>query len=88
MKKILNKIDWKIFNISLWIELLLAYILPYKNVDDFEYQVGFPLNFLSVYNSKLGTSPLNSMYVNPFIFLINCFIIYFVLIFLTKKSKL
>lgn len=88
MKKILNKIDWKIFNISLWIELLLAYILPYKNVDDFEFQVGFPLNFLSVYNSKLGTSPLNSMYVNPFIFLINCFIIYFVLIFLTKKSKL
>ncbi|MFI3116222.1 MAG: hypothetical protein R3Y12_08810 [Clostridia bacterium] len=83
----MKKINWKIFNLSLLIELLLAYVLPFKVLEDFEYQSGFPFSFISIYASKIGTRPINSMYLNPFVFILNCFIIYFIIIFLTKVIK-
>ncbi|HBR08942.1 MAG TPA: hypothetical protein DD735_08635 [Clostridiales bacterium] len=77
----MKKIDWKIFNFALWIEVVLSYILPFRIIDDFQYRVGFPIPFLSVYNAPIGVSPLTSMSLNFLEFLLNGVIIYLILLF-------
>lgn len=75
----MKKINWKIFNTALWGEIVLAYILPFRNVDNFKYQVGFPITFISVYDSSIGINPLMSMHFNPLALFINVVILYLII---------
>jgi hypothetical protein len=62
---VVKKINWKILNFAFWIEVILSYVLPFKVVDNFQYNVGFPIPFISVYDTKISVNPLMSMYFNP-----------------------
>lgn len=74
-----KKINWKIANLALWIEIILSYILPFKVVDNFQYKVGVPVPFITIYNTAVGFSPFTSMLLNPVGLLVNIVIIYFIL---------
>ncbi len=83
----MRKINWKIMNLSFWIEIGLSYILPFKSIDNFQYKVGFPLPFLSVYNTKIGINPLMSMSVNPLTLLFDGIFIYFIISLAIKAYR-
>lgn len=76
----MKKINWKILNMAFWIEVILAYLLPFKVTDGFCYQVGFPIPFLWVYDTKFGINPFGSMLLNPLGLLFNGIIIYLMLL--------
>ena len=76
----MKKINWKILNTAFWMELTLSYILPFHVVDNFQYRIGFPVAFLSIYDTKMGVSPLLSMHFNPLTFLADGVSIYLVLL--------
>lgn len=76
----MKKINWKHFNSAMWIEIVLSYLLPFHVKDHFQYQVGFPVPYLSVYNTEIGISPLMSMHLNPLGFLFDALIIYLILL--------
>lgn len=80
----MKKINWKLLNLAFWIEVILSYSLPYKVVDPFHYQVGFPFPFLSVYDTAIEISPLASNHLNPLALLLNGLIIYLVLSFIKQ----
>lgn len=75
----MKKPNWKIVNIALWTEVILSYVLPFQTVDNFQYRIGFPIPFLSIYQTGLEITPLLSMHLNPFAFLANAIILYFVI---------
>ncbi|WP_312072263.1 hypothetical protein [Anaerotignum propionicum] len=75
----MEKINWKILNSAFWIEIILSYILPFKVVNHFQYKIGWPIQFISVYVSKPILSPLMSMSLNPLGLLLNGAIIYLVI---------
>ena len=60
-----KKINWKLLNLSLWAELIIVYLMPFKKIDDFRFTVGFPIPFLTIYNTTPNVSPLHSMLFNP-----------------------
>lgn len=72
----MEKINWKILNSAFWIEIILSYILPFKVVNHFQYNIGWPIQFISVYDSKPVLNPLMSMSLNPLGLLLNGVIIY------------
>jgi len=74
-----KKINWKLINAAFWIEIILSYILPFKVVNDFQYKIGFPIPFFSVYDTKIGINPFMSTSLNPFELLLNCAIIYWII---------
>lgn len=76
---ILKYINWKLLNTAFWVEIILSYVLPFKVVDNFEYKVGFPVPFLSLYDEKFSVNPLLSMFLNPLGLLFNVVFIYFAL---------
>ncbi len=61
----MKKINWKLFHISLWVELVLAYVLPLREKGEAFY-AGFPAAFLTMYEKKLNVNLLSSMHFNPF----------------------
>lgn len=75
----MRKTNWKILNLALWIEVVLCYLLPFKVTDGFRYQVGFPIPFIAVYDTKFGKNPLMSMHLNPLGLLLNGIIIYLII---------
>lgn len=75
----MKRINWKIANLALWIEVLLTYVLPFKAADGMVYRAGFPISYISVYDKALGASPLLSMHLNPLGFLANGIVIYLLL---------
>ncbi len=77
----MKKFNWKIFNLALWIEVLLSYVLPFEVIDNFEYKIGFPIPFLSIYETPIGINPLSSASLNPLGFLLNGFIIFLLIMF-------
>ncbi len=81
------KINMKILNIALWIEIILAYILPFQVVDGTRHQVGFPIQFITVYNNELGVNAFMSMHVNPLGLVLNMAIIYFAILAFIKVYK-
>ena len=83
----MEKVNWKILNAALWFEIVLAYFLPFEVTNDFQYQIGFPMSFLAVYDTKIGKSPFDSMHVNPIGFLIDVRIIYLVILLCVKGYK-
>lgn len=76
----MKKINWKLFNLALWAEIILSYILPFQTADHFQYSIGFPVPFLSVYRTQISVNPLMSMHFNPLSFVINSLIIYWVML--------
>ncbi len=83
----MKKINWKLFHSALWIEIVLSYFLPFKVTDNFQYQVGFPISFLSVYDTKPAVNPFLSMHLNPLGLLLNVFIIYMILLACGKACQ-
>lgn len=78
-------------NLALWIEIILSYVLPFKVVDNFQYKVGTPISYITVYNNGINISPLMSIHLNPLGLLMNVIIIYlFILVCVDayKKFKL
>lgn len=75
----MKKINWKILNTAFWIELVLCYLLPFKVVSGFQYEVGFPIPFITVYNMNLRINPFMSMRLNPLGLMFNGIIIYFII---------
>ncbi len=85
----MEKINWKILNSAFWIEIILSYILPFRVVNHFQHKIGWPIQFISVYDSKPILSPLMSMSLNPLRLLLNGVIIYLVISVAVKAySKL
>ena len=80
----MRKINWKILNLAFWIEIVLSYLLPFKIVDNFQYKAGFPIPFISIYNTKIRVTPLMSMQLNPLALLLNAIIIYLIISFSIK----
>lgn len=72
----MKNINWKILNSALWTEVILVYFLPFKVKENFEYQAGFPISFISVYDTKIGKNPFMSMYLNPIGLLLDVILIY------------
>lgn len=83
----MKKINWKFVNLAFWIEVILCYILPFKTKDNFQYQVGFPIPFISVYNTEFGINPLMSMSLNPLGLLVNGVIVYLLISVSIKTYK-
>ena len=87
----MKKINWNIFNTALWVELILSYILPFKATDGFRYEAGFPIPFITVYNTEISTSPLMSTHLNPLGLILNSIIIYMIIwgcVTIIKKIQL
>ena len=84
MKKNCEKINWKILNLSFWIEIILSYLLPFQITDGSRYKVGFPIPFIFMDPTRFHTSPFMSMHVNPLGLLLNVILIYLMIIFCIK----
>lgn len=80
----MRKINWKILNLALWIEVILSYLLPFKVTDNLSYQVGSPVPFITVYAAELHINPFMSMHLNPIGLLFNAIIMYLILSALLK----
>ncbi len=83
----MKKINWKVLNAALWTEVVLSYILPFRAVNGFQYEAGFPIPFLSVYNTAIKGSPLMSMNLSFGGFLLNGAIIYCILLLAIKTYQ-
>ncbi len=82
---IIKQINWKVLNFSVYFEILISYFMPFK-VDEYEYQVGFPLPFLTVYDKPIIHANLfSTIHINGFRLAINLLIVYFVTILLLKR---
>lgn len=85
----MKKINWKTVNIAFWTEVVLCYVLPFKTTDNFQYQVGFPIPFISIYNTKIGINPFMSMHLNPLGLFANGIVIYIVIaVFITIYKRI
>lgn len=83
----MKKVNWKIFNIAMWVEVVLSYVLPFKVIDNFEFKVGFPISFISVYDTAINHNPMMSMNLNPVAFLVNGVIIYCIILGIKKSYE-
>lgn len=82
----MKNINWKILNLAFWIEIFLSYLLPFKIIDNFQYKVGFPIPFITIYNTAIRVNPLMSMQLNPLALLLNAMIIYLIISLPIKAS--
>ncbi|MEA5093644.1 MAG: hypothetical protein VB128_01690 [Sedimentibacter saalensis] len=89
------KFDRKLFNWSVWIILVLTYIVPYQ-IDGLAIKCGFPIRFWRIYISTTpNSSLLNSSSLNLLELAINILIAYLIISFVyklyinqrTKKTK-
>lgn len=83
----MRKINWKILNFAFWIELVLCYVLPFKVIDNFQYNVGFPIPFMSVYDTKIGINPFMSISLSPLGLLANGIIMYLIISFAIRVYR-
>lgn len=79
-----KKINWKILNLAFWTEIILSYLLPFHITDNSQYQVGFPIPFISLNAARLNISPFMSMHLNPLGLLFNIIVFYVSIIFIKK----
>ncbi len=82
MKNISKEFDWKLFKVCLWIEILLAYVLPFNIINELQVEIGFPISFITI--GSISFNPMMSMSLNPLDFVFNGFIIYFILSLIKK----
>lgn len=86
------KFDRKLFNWTIWIALILTYIVPYQ-IGGLAMKCGFPIRFRKIYIfTTPNSSLLNSSSLNLFELAINILIIYLIISFIYKfyikqKSK-
>lgn len=73
------KFNIKIFNISLWITLILAYVLPAQKRELHLMRYGYPFAFLTVPNSLQGNTLLSSLGVNLLYLILNIVVIYMII---------
>ena len=86
MKK--KKVSFNLFYVAFFIEVVLAYVLPFRITDGVKAVVGFPIPFITIHNAKeLGFNPMMSMQLNPLSLLINVLIIYIVIYFIKTAYK-
>ncbi len=84
---ITRQINWKALNFSVYFEILISYFMPFK-VDEYEYQVGFPFPFLTIYDKPIIHANLfSTMLIDEFRLAINLLIVYFATILLLKLYK-
>ncbi|NBH70802.1 hypothetical protein D3Z51_01920 [Clostridiaceae bacterium] len=83
----MKKFSWKILNWALWTEILLSYFLPFWVTDNFRYQVGFPMPFLSAYDTGVCKSPFLSMHLNPLGLLLDIAVIYLAILACVKAFQ-
>ena len=81
------KVNWKLLNFALWIEVILSYFLPFKVTDNLQYEVGFPMSFLSIYDTKFGINPFMSMHLNPLGLFLDVLVIYLIIIICVKAYQ-
>ena len=77
------KFNRKYFNVSAWITVIITFVLPYQSQssDGFSTYFGYPLAFLTVYDNSVGKTLMTSTHTNILVFLIDIFIIYFIILF-------
>lgn len=86
------KFDRKLFNWSIWIALILTYIVPYQ-IDGLAMKCGFPIRFWKIYIfTTPNSSLLNSSSLNLFELAINILIIYLIIsliykLYIKQKSE-
>ncbi|MDD3428516.1 MAG: hypothetical protein PHG02_00745 [Oscillospiraceae bacterium] len=83
----MKKFNWKLYNLALWTELILSYILPFKVIDNFQYKIGFPIPFITVYDTQIAVNPLMSLHLNPLGLFLNGFLIYLIVSICTKAYQ-
>lgn len=83
----MKRVNWKIANAALWIEVILSCFLPFKITDGFQYQAGFPMSFITVYDTKIGKNPFVSMHLNPIGLLADIIVIYLILFGIVKLYR-
>lgn len=84
----MKKFNWKILNFAFWLEVILSYLLPFKVMNGFRHQVGFPLSFLTVYDTEFSINPFMSMNLNLVALLFNVFIIYLIILACIKVHSI
>lgn len=75
MNKKPKPIDWRAMNISAWLVVILAYVYPFRAVENGWIEVGFPFSFLTIYN-HWQTNLLASLSLNPLGLFLNIVIVY------------
>ncbi len=77
VKLFFRNINWKLLNFTVYIEILLSYFLPYKIVNESQYQIGFPFPFLTIYNKPIiHINPYQSMHLHDLNLLIDLILLY------------
>ncbi len=74
------KFNKKVFNISAWLVVILAYVLPAHNRGEFATNFGYPFYYLTIYDIPLNKTLLSSFSLNIGRFFVNIGIIYFIII--------
>ena len=67
------KFNRKYFNVSAWITVIITFVLPYQSQSSD--------GFLTVYDNSVGKTLMTSTHTNILVFLIDIFIIYFIILF-------
>lgn len=77
------KFNRKYFNVSAWITVIITLVLPYQSQssDGFSTHFGYPLAFLTVYDNSVRKTLMTSTHTNILVFLIDIFIVYFIILF-------
>ena len=84
-KWIAKRVNWRVLNFAVYFEILMSYFLPFKVVDEFQYQVGFPCPFLTIYEKPIiHVNPYLSMGLNIVNLAADIVIIYFVMLLFLK----
>ncbi len=75
----MKKLNLKRLNFAAWLTLFVTYLMPYRFTDGFETSYGYPIPFVSIYNSPLRKTPFYSMSVNLLAVIIDVLILYLIL---------
>lgn len=71
----------KNLNYSAWIVILLTYILPSHNFGEFATDFGYPISYLTIYDTTLSKTLLSSFNVNISTLAMDILIIYLIILY-------
>lgn len=85
MKRLSQKINWKVIHFSVYFEILISYFMPFQRIDEFQYRVGFPFPFLSIYDKPIIHRNLFlSVHIDGLRLVANLAVVYLVTVLLLK----
>lgn len=87
MKYILKKIDFRVLNVAAWSTLLLAYFSQIRYIRLVEIGMGFPFEFITLYDISQGIDPIDTMKVHWGYFILNIVVIYISIYCINKLYK-